>query len=1102
MQYNQFAGTNSGVVIQARDIIAGPPQAVEDNPLIHALYRATVEVTEPGDGRGVCIAPNLVLTAAELVPPRLRLPQAPSLAVVSWPTADRPFPCLHQAVAPESLSTTLEQVPGSPVLNRMTGAVCGIMTTAGPVVVPELDVPLDQRWLDLLTPEQLAQGGWRHLSPDLREYLRAVQEQGNEHEYRFDGHSAPSLRRIYLKRWATPKSADDATEPPESINAEDLLTTCEGAQILGEAGMGKSSLVRYFAAVSAEKWLHGQAGQAVPVPITAKALAADGQLPDLLARGVRLTTLPEQRLVELFSGPPLPGVPWLVLVDGLDELVDAGAQDDLIRRVLRLRREERYRFVVTSRHLGGIRFNQHRHPTYVLSRFNHRDLRQFITTWFQEEDMPEDAATELFTRLRHTKLFDLAHVPLLATMLCVLSCAGETTELPRDQTDLYERFVKWQLSKVWHNDVRTKLREWQARSGASAEEAADALLSELRPLLQEMAHASLRSDVNLFDFAVARYPALAPEAVREALLASGLVVGSERALAFRHETIKEFLAACHLFAAKPEPERLLRPRLTRRGWPDLEVLLFLAAMVDNDVLNGLLRRALWWPFRRRHMEFLTALVSHGVDVDDDVRNRMVRLLKQGVQSPSSDSEVWRQHVEWLRRVDQDTATWLLRDLVEQPGEIDPFRRFEAVRYLVELDARANEPVILAFLRRTDLLTVARDNVHGMLKEIDPELDLRIFTDLVSTAPEHGLRLHAAWTVLGQDQAVGMDLLVNLAQDTSTDDWEQIATITAVDRYDSEAGLRLWHGLLRSARTTASRVEAMEVCFTRDREPTERYLMDHLDDAGTRPRVKFDIAHFLVPHKLVGPGVMLDLAADAGLTVDERVRIATQYWYQHREKSEQLVESALHDAGSEPTVLLDVIAKIDRVDSTKAKRALNAMVENFTHPEHIRLTAAERLPRSLSVQAYEYLALLPNFSEDSSLDAAARAYRLDATAGTRIYRRLIDMASSDATKARWAIEAKQVHGHGMLEDLLAGTDLSYDVQLLLAPHLGRREAVKLLRRIAANGDTAQQMEAAEKMVSIGGKAEAVELYLMITNSSKVPKRTRERAQAEADRLSAG
>ncbi|WP_191295790.1 NACHT domain-containing protein [Lentzea cavernae] len=1096
MQCNQFNGDNTGIVVQARDVHFASQPPVEDTPLNRALHVATVEVTSTGTGRGVCIAPDLVLTAAELVPARCRLPQAPSLAVVSWPTVGLPFPVLHPAVPPETLRTIVEQVPGAPVLNRLTGAVCGIQTSAGPVFVPELDLPVDQRWLDLLSPSQLAAGGWRHLSPDLREYLRAVREQGNEHEYRFDGHSAPDLRSVFLTRWVTPESESSGTEPPERVNAEELLTASNGAQVLGEAGMGKTSLVRYFAAVSAEAWLNRGAGRAVPVPVTAKALAREGGLPDLLARGVRSTTLAEQRLVDLFGDAPLPGVPWLVLVDGLDELIDTAAQYDFVREINRYRRDERYRFVLTSRHFGFGWFDQRTYPTYVLSRFGHQDLRQFISTWFREEERSDDEAAELFSRLRSTELYELARVPLIATMLCVLSCAGVAAELPSDQTELYERYVHWQLQKIEYSDVRAKLLRWQARAGASAEQAADALLGKLRPILQELAHASLDDDgTGLLDLATARCPGLAPNAVREALLASGLVVSGGRDLAFRHETIREFLAACHLLAATARPKQLLAPRLSRREWPDLKVKLFLAAMVAKDTdLSGTLRRAMWLPYRRNHMEFIVGLVLHGVPIGARLRADLVRLLTAEVRSTWSTDDVWRRYVDWLRQIDQDATTWLLRDLVEQSNAVDEFRRFGAVVHLIEFDARANEATLLAYLRSPRTAMIAFNSVRDLLAEVDPELGLRIFSDLATTAASGRLRSHAAMVVSQEDQTTGSRLLADLARNLEEPDAIRQEAIEYLDDRGSDLGLPLWCDFVLTARAKPSRAHAANVCFQRDSEATARFFTARLHDSTT-PTLKFEIAQVLVQRELEDPVVLFDLA-DAGLPVEDRLHLAMQFGPQHRDRATAMLISLLSESAARNQVL-EIIKALQELSPERAVKASRDVAMDYRYRPSVRLSAAEELPKGMQLGVYEQLAMIRSFSEDVRMKVAKNAFRIEAAVGLRIYEQLVHTAPDDAAKSRIAVEAKRVTGAQGTRFLQA---LPASAQFDLVPQLNRSDAIRLLHRLAASGPTAQRMNAARKLVSVGGKWEAARAYQRIADSRGMSSTTRKDAQTEANRLS--
>ncbi|NKE61320.1 hypothetical protein FXN61_32965 [Lentzea sp. PSKA42] len=533
MVHNEIRGIVHGLAVQAGTITITrcPPITTSPDRLTRALNDVTVRFTSPaGTGLGVRVSTNLVLTLAALVPNADPLPDNPELVLVERVPDDELFACVGAKQAAEPFSTVLERVPGSPVLNQLTGAVCAIVV--GPdrtTPIPGLALTPDQRWLDLLDSDQIAAGGWRHLRPVLRRYLRAVRLLGEQHEYERAGDVAPDLRTIYLERLAENSADDEESGLPDRIDADQLLTDHPNSQIIAEPGAGKSSLVRHYAAQSAAMWLEHGTGTVVPVPITANAFSRGRLLPEVLADGVQPDLdLARPHLVGLFGDEPLPGVRWLILVDGLDEVVDPAQRTAVLRRIRQFRKVPKYRIALTSRHLGPAdiaRLDEDRCPTYVLTPFDDEDLDRFVSTWLGGQRRPASEAADLVARLRHSKLDELVYVPLIATMVCALHCSSPDAELPRDQTELYRRFVEWQLSKLSQHDIGARLRQWQARSGVTAEQAVAGLRDRLEPLLCAVAHdlvtISPRPDV--LESAAARHPDTAREAVAEALRLSGLV---------------------------------------------------------------------------------------------------------------------------------------------------------------------------------------------------------------------------------------------------------------------------------------------------------------------------------------------------------------------------------------------------------------------------------------------------------------------------------------------------------------------------------------------------------------------------------------------------
>ncbi|MEV6237750.1 hypothetical protein [Lentzea sp. NPDC051838] len=1149
MYRNEISGMVTGLSVQVGHItISSCPQITDDpKPLTRALNDVTVVFkSATGTGRGVRVGSNLVLTLSRFVPEHKLIPGHPELALVECAADDGTYACIGPDQPIDAFTTVLERVPGSPVLNQLTGEVCALVTGPGTTTpVPSLPLEPHERWLDLLSDAQLLESKRRHLKPVLRKYLTAVRSLGQQHEYERAESLAPDLQTIYLKRWAENDSDDEETALPPVIDADQLLTTYPNSQVVAEPGVGKSSLLRHFAAQTADAWLTRRGSTVVPVPITADALTRDNRLPEALADGVEADlNLTRPQLVELFAGAPLAGVRWLVLVDGLDEVIDPQARTRLLRRIGQLREDALYQVVVTSRYLSTkdiTRFEKNGHPTYVLTPFNDADLDQFVTTWLADAGRPEAEASQLVARLRTSKLDTLIYVPLIATMVCALHCASPEDEPPRNQTELYRRYVDWQLSKVSQNDLGARLEAWQARSGRSAEKTAAKVRDELEPLLSEIAYGLLTvtPEPTVRDYAMSRIKNADREVVDEALPMSGLVVRRGQEMVFRHRTIMEYLAARHVFATRPKPRWLLEPSWGNRWeWPDLGMKVFLAALLTEDGadIRPQLRRLMWPTFRKQHIGFLAALVRHGVEVDEKVLARAVRLLTRTVRSAKTGKD-WQQHVQWLHEIDTDATTAVLRAMVEQPGKITSNRLFEAIRYLIGMSTFDNMEFVVSYLKNPAVERIARNSVDLLLSAVDVKLSVQAFTELATDAPEPRLRFQGAEFVLRHDVDRGLQLLARLARHTSTSDDVRIRAIKLASEHDKALGFVLWGEFMTTARLEESRADAMELLYQHDPASTVAQLDRARKKLSLPVARRHEFSLFLVRRAGHDPQILLITAASHEVPQDQRVQAALLNATTNRERAVKILEDVVDRSSSDDRELLKNIRHLRSMDEAKGVQALVNLANDRHQKDERRMQAAEELPRIEAIEAYDQLADDPALEDDNKLVAARRLLKIshargvealvriaqnhlvatpvrmkaahDAKferleAGYRAYSSIAeDGTVMDTLRVKAALEAKRSNrskGNKLLKSLVK-VQLSGEAQLALAAALDRSDGVLLLQRMAGSTlPASHRLLAAERLITLGGAKVAADAYQKIADSTKgVSHLQRQEAQREATRL---
>ncbi|MEV0703699.1 NACHT domain-containing protein [Saccharopolyspora sp. NPDC050389] len=999
MHKNEVNGPVHGHVVQANCIQGGihvhrsePSEA--RRRLRDALREATVAV---GSGSGVRLAPGVVLTHASLTGLEAES-LGGGLALIRTEPDDQPYACATVGTPADDERVVVGSETGAPVLDWRTGGVCGVLDDAGDLVavpaVPELAAArLNHDWLDRLSAEQLRAGGWQHVGPRLRRYLTTVGRADHEHAYSLVSRQAPPLSKIYLARQATRLA--DAAEPPElleRLQADRLLEHHPGVQVLGYPGMGKSSLVRRLAAESARQWLAEGDGEFVPVLIPAEALTRTATLPDALADGVVhgfSHQLDRSQLVELFGAEPLPGVRWLVLVDGLDEVLDPAARLDVLRKIGELREQPEYWVLITSRPLdrrGFLgRIDQTRYPTFSIEPFTDDELRDFAARVLRERQHPgpEAAAADFLARVHRTKLRTLAHVPLISTMLCLLYAENPNDELPDNQSQLYGRFVSWLKTKLSELDARTLMRNRVFKHGPTAERAVDELVENIEPLLQEIAFGRQKlgaeqRDLPLFEHALAwtgveRPAAMSPEewadVLADVLRVSGLVIQPGSEFQFLHQTVEEYLAACHL-VARSDPRtwsgrRLLAPQ-PRWPWSHLEVKTFLAARWAEEGidLTRMLRKLLRWGRWRNNVGFLAELARHGVVLDRDLVDRAVRILCKVVANPKSASREWQDCLTWLADLDEDRAVTELEVLAGTAAE---HRRYEAVRELASLDSERAIPSIRQFINDTAIKKTPRTALARHLRDLGVEQAHALFADVAADSDNGALRVEAAEilvSVLGQDLTV----LSRLAGDRGLDDDAQLDAGEILLAHDVDRGLSALSGLVRSAVKPGVRRRAVRLIEGHDPGRAETELTALVESEKAPIARRFDAASLLVKEHGRDVELVLEIAESRKLDRELRLEAARMARGGNRKAVVALVLDIVDSCSATDSYRLEALEYLAGLDGAAAFPGLRDFVRTRGQTDPDRFRAAEIAAKSSGPAAAD---LYGELAKSSDVDSALR-----------------------------------------------------------------------------------------------------------------------------------
>jgi thioredoxin-like negative regulator of GroEL len=492
----------------------------------------------------------------------------------------------EQDVLPDSLLVTVagesggylrvigdQVVPGfsgSPVLDPGTGFVVGMVKATrdqdgalGGWIVPATVIQETLAEYGPPTPHLVPHAPV--LPPPLRDLFRTQRFTGAWTPYPLRAPNAPSMTNLYVPQRVQPPTdpmdeLDERAEPAVR-NVVEVLRDHRKCVFVGEPGIGKTTFVRHLAAASAGWWLAAADSQTTDPAAAPYGLVVPVQLPAraLVGSSVRAAVaaaagvLPEDRPVA-----NMPDAEWLVLVDGLDEILVG----DERRRVVDALADELadpalpYRLVITSRPLPGRELASLRvacTAVYEFCRFSHEDLVEFARRWFTGDG---HAADHFLDQIEHTRLGAIVAVPLLAT-IAATAFRADDGHLSPSRYGLYERFVSYLLQER-QSEVRTRqaLRDRLGTYTARGEAIADWLFDERRKLLAHLARHHLAGTSRPWhevaaDYLHARSPVPVPvEAVPDwpglvtnLLLSTGVLVRHGEDVRFLHHSFAEFLAA-------------------------------------------------------------------------------------------------------------------------------------------------------------------------------------------------------------------------------------------------------------------------------------------------------------------------------------------------------------------------------------------------------------------------------------------------------------------------------------------------------------------------------------------------------------------------------
>lgn len=754
-------------------------------------------------------------------------------------------PSLRDSVGPHFLSRLWGPpvgggYSGSAVLNKRTGAVCGMLctsdhagsahalsasailsrcpqqiralhTAAGRAVGTRVS-GLEQPWLQELSDDQLRAGCWAFPSRRLRSYLEATGRAAESHPYPgvVPGNVSPPLSTVYVSQHAYSlrgRAELDLLDSEERIPAAAVIEQHADSLVIGGPGAGKSSLLRSLVRKCVERWSVDHIAEATgqgaftdpllaPVYLQAADLVGDRPLTEAIEASVRADAGRYSPLAtwsaESFQGRPAAHASWLLLVDGLDELLVPEHRRVVLTRLAGIRAADPegslYRCVLATRPVPELLPSNSLdwHATvFDLLPFDTLQLRDFAERWLTVLGLPDpERAAERFTLQfgeRHREA--LVRVPLMATMLCQLFADQPNPPLPTARHEVYRSFVGL-LQGRQYSDAPTGIiaqaRSAAAKYGAEAARATERLPAQVVDLAAQLALAWRDGqNTSAVDFLASRtetqrppdLPGKAWQAIlRETFRRSGLFTERGGELVFIHQTLLEFLAARQL---AHEPQRMdaeLRNLFGRWGrrlppeWRQYDSFtrFFLAAATDRPLFEkSLWRCGTGWEGAR----FASELVHDGVPVATRTVRRSADTLAAAATLPECTGFFRLEIARHLRVLGDDRDADVLFAAATDRMVSDGDRIMAAYSLRDLRDSRYPEALFsvaadaeVGFLVRAGAMQQLLDGLT------DTTLGLQLLNVVADPTFHEGLQPRALKALRSVDPDAYIDLLTSYAQD--------------------------------------------------------------------------------------------------------------------------------------------------------------------------------------------------------------------------------------------------------------------------------------------------------------------------------------------------
>jgi hypothetical protein len=479
-----------------------------------------------------------------------------------------------------------------------------------------------------------------------------------------------------------------ATGESENTTVEFCLLHYRNMLFQGDAGSGKTCMLRNLCVQLASDWLMRRQRRFLPAYVSAQSLVAakrDGGLEDRIRDAVAVDI--GITLDRGFFRQALPeDASWLFVIDGLDEIVQSDQRRLLIDQIMLEANDQTQarHLIISSRPLGDLQttLGKELFSRFMLVPFDRSQALHLIDRWFRFYESEAGASDRFLNLVEQSALKGILETPVLLTMAMLTFLAGQT-ETFGTRAELYRRFIDETLDAARvRNGLMNLSPAWLDLSLSDGAAAAENVLKYSKELLEELAmyqqfQGNDRENglQKIFDFCVANEwfikslrdgyekRTIIKSLLPEVLLQSGLVRLTPEAIQFTHNTIREFLCAeyvtKHFAISSPEASDILNQWGDAR-WREV-VLSSLAIWSGKEEA----RTSIMLFFDRlmslslRGMNFVGYAVAEGVQVKPERRAEVLARLIEAFGR-------WDSCAELFSVFSTPDPVPVLRQLVKEP----------------------------------------------------------------------------------------------------------------------------------------------------------------------------------------------------------------------------------------------------------------------------------------------------------------------------------------------------------------------------------------------------------------------------------------------------